>query len=520
MSAYIDRGLMLMDLLKMKNIVKTFPKVVANDNVNFSVKVGEIHALLGENGAGKTTLMNILYGLYQQDSGTISWKGEKVNFNSPKDAIAAGIGMVHQHFTLIPNMTVLQNIILGLKEEGYPFIKTVEINEKIQGLAGRYGLKIDTEKKVSELSIGEQQRVEIIKALYRGAELLILDEPTAVLTPNETEDFFNILRRLKVQGHSVILITHRLSEIMAVSDRVTILRNGTDVAVKNTSNTDPASLAKLMIGSELPEQPVRQAHNGGISPVLELEDIKVENESILRLSVNMRLYPGEIVGVAGVDGNGQKELAEVICGIQPLSKGTIKFENQDITNTTVYQRYRKGIAYIPDDRHRDGLVLDMNLRQNLMLRNYKIPPYTKYGSLDKNNINSFTMNRIEKYQIKPPSPDVKMRLLSGGNQQKSILAREISDEAILIVACQPTRGLDIGATMQVRNILVEQRNRGAGILLISADLEEIMSLSDRVAVLFRGQFMGFLDNGADLDTQILGRMMGGHTLDKEEDANE
>ena len=501
-----------MELLEMKGIVKAFPGVIANNHVNLSVKAGEIHALLGENGAGKTTLMNILYGLYQADSGSVYWKGEKVHFHSPLDAIAAGIGMVHQHFTLIPTMTVLQNIILGLKEKGYPFIKITEITESIQALAKRYGLAVDVKKRVSELSVGEQQRVEILKALYRGAELLVLDEPTAVLTPQETCEFFEVLRRLKSEGHAVILITHRMAEIMAVSDRVTILRDGSDLTVMNTQDTDPASLAKLMIGSELPERPVIEPHKGDAAPLLELKDIVVKKERISRLAISLQVYPGEIVGIAGVDGNGQKELAEVICGILSASQGTIQYDGQDITKATVHQRFRRGIAYISDDRHHDGLVLDMNLRQNLMLRKYKLSPYTKHGCLNRNKMDEFSSSCIGKYQIKPPSPGIKMRLLSGGNQQKAILAREISEEAKLIVACQPTRGLDIGATMQVRSILAEQRNRGAGILLISADLDEILSLSDRIAVLFRGQLMGVLDNGAELKTETIGSMMGGRPL--------
>lgn len=502
----------------MRGIVKAFPGVIANNHANLSVKAGEIHALLGENGAGKTTLMNILYGLYQADSGSVYWKGERVHFRSPLDAIAAGIGMVHQHFTLIPTMTVLQNIILGIKEKGYPFIRTAEITAGIQSLAKRYGLEVDVKKRVCELSIGEQQRVEILKALYRGAELLVLDEPTAVLTPGETHEFFAVLRRLKLEGHAVILITHRMAEIMAVSDRVTILRDGSDTAMMNTQDTDPTCLARLMIGNELPQRPVIEPNKGDAAPFLELKDIVVKKEKISRLAISLQVYPGEIVGIAGVDGNGQKELAEVICGILPASQGTIQYDGQDITKATVYRRFRQGIAYISDDRHHDGLVLDMNLCQNLMLRKYKLSPYTKHRCLNKDEMDRFSADCISQYQIKPPSSGIKMRLLSGGNQQKAILAREISEEAKLIVACQPTRGLDIGATMQVRSILAAQRNRGAGILLISADLDEILSLSDRIAVLFRGQLMGVLDNGADIKAETIGRMMGGHPLGEGEEA--
>ncbi|MEA5059470.1 MAG: ABC transporter ATP-binding protein [Candidatus Pelethousia sp.] len=505
-----------MELLELREITKAFPGVVANNRVNLHVKAGEIHALLGENGAGKTTLMNILYGLYHADSGSIYWKGEKVDFLTPSDAIAAGIGMVHQHFTLIPTMSVMHNIILGLKEKGYPFIKSAEVIETIQSLARRYGLAVDAQKKVSELSVGQQQRVEILKQLYRGAELLVLDEPTAVLTPGETREFFDVLRRLKAEGHAVILITHRMSEIMAVSDRVTILRNGTNVADMLTADTDPASLARLMMGGELPERPVFKPREEGDLPLLDMREIVVKKDKIAKLSLSLRVYPGEIIGIAGVDGNGQKELAEVICGILPATQGKIIYDGRDVSKASIRQRFRAGIAYISDDRHQDGLILDMNLRQNLMLRKYGVAPFARHGCLNKQQMEAFSASCIKKYQIKAPSSETKMRLLSGGNQQKAILAREISEDARFIVACQPTRGLDIGATMQVRNILAEQRNRGAGVLLISADLDEIRSLSDRVAVLFRGRLMGIVDNGPALTTQILGRMMGGHSLQEGE----
>ena len=508
-----------MELLEMKRITKAFPGVLANDHIDLCVHAGEVHALLGENGAGKTTLMNILYGLYRADSGEIYWKGEKASFETPLDALRAGIGMVHQHFTLVPTMSVLQNIILGLRAPGYPFIKTAEIEEKIKALGERYGLAVEPKKKISELSVGEQQRVEILKALYREAELLILDEPTAVLTPGETRDFFAILKRLKQEGHAVILITHRMSEIMAVSDRVTVLRDGKTVATLETAQTDETTLAQKMIGRELPERTRLEKHEACEKAMLELKDVALVKEKITKLELSLCVLKGEILGVAGVDGNGQKELAELICGIAPPSRGELYFEGKSLSHSGVRERFEKGISYISDDRQHDGLVLDMNVRQNLMLRAYKKAPFVKNGMLERGKIKDYADACVCEYQIKTPSLETPMRLLSGGNQQKAILAREISEQASLIVACQPTRGLDIGATTQVRSTLAKARNRGASVLLISADLEELLALCDRIAVLFRGRIMGIVPNDPALKLETLGAMMGGHPLEESEADN-
>ncbi|MEG1524780.1 MAG: ABC transporter ATP-binding protein [Clostridia bacterium] len=508
-----------MELLEMKHITKAFPGVIANDDVNLAVRTGEIHALLGENGAGKTTLMNILYGLYRADSGDIFWEGKRVEFVSPMDALCTGIGMVHQHFALVPTMTVLQNMILGLRAEGYPFVDTAKIAEQISALAERYGLVADPQKKISALSVGEQQRVEILKALYRKTKLLILDEPTAVLTPKETEDFFHVLRRLRAEGHAVILITHRMSEIMEISDRVTILRNGKNVETLLTADTDTKSLSELMIGREMPPRSLRSQRKEIDTPLLELREAVVQHNQIPRLNVSLAVYPGEILGIAGVDGNGQKELAEAICGVCGMSRGELYLEGREISRKNVRKRFEAGIAYISDDRQHDGLVMDMDVSRNLILRCYAKPPFTRRGTLQRKTIADWGRRCVEKYQIKTPSLQTQVRLLSGGNQQKAILARELGADAKLIVACQPTRGLDVGATAQVRSILMEQRNAGKSVLLISADLDEILELSDRIAVLFRGRIMGVLPNDAALTVQRLGSMMGGQETAESEEAH-
>ena len=466
-----------MNILEMKQISKKFSGVYANEAVDLSVKKGEIHALLGENGAGKTTLMNILFGIYSADEGEIFWKGKKVKFYSPKDAIAEGIGMVHQHFSLVNKMTVLDNVILGLRKQGF-FLDRKGAKKKLGELAEKYGLSVDPEATISELSVGQQQRVEILKALYRNVELLILDEPTGVLTPQETEQFFDVLRKLKMEGYAVIIITHRMSEIMSISDRVTILRDGKKIIDLVTKETNPTELSNYMIGRQLDK--------------------------------------GEILGIAGVDGNGQRELAEVIAGIQKTTKGKITFYGEEIAAKNIKERFARGISYISDDRHQDGLILDMNVEENLILRQYERSPYLKSGIFQKNIIRENAVKAIEKYRIKTSGTstgDTQVKLMSGGNQQKIVLAREITEHSKLIIASQPTRGLDIGATQFVRQVLMEQRNEGKSVILISADLEEIMQLSDRVAVMFGGKIVGILKK-EEAELEKIGLLMGGITKEE------
>lgn len=501
-----------MALLSMKNISKSFLGKMANTEVCFDLEPGEIHALLGENGAGKTTLMNILYGIYSRDSGDILWKGQEVSFTSPRDAIAFHIGMVHQHFMLVPTLTVSQNITLGLREKGYPFPKRKALNTAIKEVSKRYGLQVDVDAYVSTLSVGEQQRVEIIKLLYRDAELLILDEPTAMLTPQETEYFFEVLRKLRADGHSVIIITHRIPEIMNITDRVTVLRDGCNVVTAKTSDFSEKELSQYMIG--------RQLHSIQREPIvsdvgregLVLEEVSLKENGIERLdSLSLRIASGEIVGIAGVDGNGQKELVEVILGIRKQSSGKIKLDGVDMSSMSVLEHKKLGMGYISDDRQKDGLVMDMNLTDNMLLKTHNEQRFIKRGLINTDLVREDTQMAVEDYAIKTPGLNIPMRNLSGGNQQKLILAREMAGDPKAIIAHQPTRGLDIGATEFVQQQLLRHRAKGCSILLISADLEEVLLLSDRIAVIYKGRFMGIFPNSKEPNLSQIGLMMAGKT---------
>ena len=502
-----------MALLEMQQICKAFSGVYANDHVDLTVEKGEIHALLGENGAGKTTLMNILFGIYSADSGQILWKGEPVRFASPKDAIAAGIGMVQQHFSLVRKMTVLDNIILNLRDNRF-VLDRKQARQRVCALAEKYGLTVDPDAQVGSLSVGEQQRVEILKALYRDVELLILDEPTGVLTPQETAQFFEVLRALQKEGYGIIIITHRMSEIMAISDRVTILRDGKKVAQLVTAETQPDELSRHMIGREINESYDVDTPPGE-ETLLSLEAISLprKKKGHPLHDITLELRRGEILGVAGVEGNGQKELAEIITGIQHPSQGRVVLDGQEIQRENVRQRYERGVVYISDDRLNDSLVTDMDMTENLMLRDYCRAPFSHKGLLDRKAMLQTAKEKIQRYQVRSSGTSgeaTPVRLLSGGNQQKLIVAREIHDRAQVVVASQPTRGLDIGATEFVRDRLVEQRNAGKGVLLISADLEEIMALSDRIAVLFGGRIVGVLTR-QEATVEKIGLLMGGIT---------
>lgn len=502
-----------MPILEMKNICKSFAGNYANDHISISVEKGKINALLGENGAGKTTLVNILFGIYTADSGTILWKERPVNFVSPKDAIEAGIGMVQQHFSLVQKMTVLDNIILNLKGNGF-VLDRASSEKRVVELAKKYGLTVDPKARICDLSVGEQQRVEILKALYRNVELLILDEPTGVLTPQETTQFFEVLKNLKDEGYAIIIITHRMSEIMAISDRVTILRDGKKMTDLLTAQTNPVELSRYMIGRDIND-------DYGVNAAVASEEMLVmDHVSLNRKSrshplheVNLRVYKGEILGVAGVEGNGQKELAEVITGIQKPNAGTILLDGANVEKASVKKRYKAGIGYISDDRHCDGLIVDMNVTENLMLREYCCEPYSRHGIINKKTMARNAHQKMDKYQIRASGKsgiNTAVKLMSGGNQQKLIIARELSDNAKLIVACQPTRGLDIGAAEFVRRMLVDQRNEGKSVILVSADLEEVMTLSDRIAVMFGGNIVGIL-NRSEATIQKIGLLMGGIT---------
>ncbi len=503
-----------MPLLEMKQITKAFSGVYANENVDLSVEAGEIHALLGENGAGKTTLMNILFGIYQADRGEIYYQGKKVEFLSPRDAIDQGIGMVHQHFSLVRKMTVLDNIILGLESRA-SVLDRKSAAARIRELADKYGLSVNPESRVSELSVGEQQRVEILKVLYRNVNLLILDEPTGVLTPQETEKFFDILRKLKAEGHGIIIITHRLAEIMAISDRVTILRDGKAVSRLVTAGTTPEELSAHMIGRELKKD---TSQREGFQPeeMLSLKDVSLSKKRRKKKSlshVSLGVHKGEILGIAGVEGNGQKELAEVITGIRKNYKGTMTWRGENLAGISVKERFRKGISYISDDRHNDSLIMDMTVTDNIILRDFDCSPYSRWGVLDHKKAEERAGKALENFKIKTSGTSgirTLVKLMSGGNQQKVILAREITDQAGLIVASQPTRGLDIGATEFVHQELLKQKSQGKSVVLISADLDELLSLSDRIAVMFAGKIVGILDR-AEADVFKIGLLMGGVT---------
>lgn len=503
-----------MSLLEMKQICKSFAGVYANENIDLTVEEGEIHALLGENGAGKTTLMNILFGLYTADSGEILWKGSKVDFATPRDAIAAGIGMVQQHFSLVSKMSVLDNVILNLAGNAF-ILNREEAKGRLLALSEKYGLSVNPDARIQDLSVGEQQRVEILKALYRDAKLLILDEPTGVLTPQETAQFFDVLRSLRLEGHGIILISHRMSEIMEISDKVTILRDGRKAAELDTADTTVQELSHYMIGRELKQE--ETARNSSMEhSVLELVNVSNQHGKGSRHkleNISLAVHGREILGIAGVEGNGQKELAEVITGIQKTAGGSIRLDGEEISTRNVRSRYEAGISYISDDRILDSLVTGMDITENLLLRDFRKAPFAKGSVTNRRAMKEHALSKMERYQVRASGrsgPDTPVRLLSGGNQQKLIIARELTDHCRVIVASQPTRGLDIGATDFVRKLLVEQRNAGKAVLLISADLEEIMALSDRIAVLFNGQIAGILDR-QEATVQKIGLLMGGIT---------
>ena len=477
--------------MEMRSIVKRFPGVLANDNVNFDVRSGEVHALLGENGAGKSTLMRILYGLYQPEAGEIWLNGEKVSIQSPSDSIRLGIGMIHQHFMLVPSLTVAENVALGLPSTRGPITDLDRVSKRINELAKVYGLQIDPSTYVWQLSVGQQQRVEIIKALYRGAALLILDEPTAVLTPQEVEDLFVTFHQMARDGHAMIFISHKLHEVISISDRVTVLRDGRVVGSVPTSQTTKGELAHLMVGRpltlKLERDPIEQ---GDIR--LEISDlwaISDRDTEALR-GVNLHIRGGEILGLAGVSGNGQKELAEVITGLRLTKQGQVKVDGKDITNFSPHTLIDLGISYIPEERMRDGMIREFTVAENVILRELDKKPISKTGFLSSKAIANHTDYLIQSFNVKTPSQETPIKNLSGGNIQKLILARELARKPGVVIAAQPTRGLDISATEYVHQRLLEQRKQGSATLLISEDLDEILALSDRIAVIYEGQIMG------------------------------
>jgi len=495
-------------LVQMVGITKRFPGVLANDGIDFDIKAGEIHALLGENGAGKTTLMSILSGLYRADAGEIYVRGQRVNLRSPRDAIDLGIGMVHQHFMLVEPHTVAENITLGLKRPRF-FLDTAGTERRIAELSKQYGLRVDPRARIWQLSVGEQQRVEILKMLYRGADILILDEPTAVLTPQEVEELFATLRRMAGEGQAVIFISHKLDEVMAISDRVTVLRQGKVVASANTAETSKEALARMMVGREVLFRVEKKPVELG-QVVLRVEGLRALNDKGLPAlkDISFTIREGEILGIAGVAGNGQRELAEVITGLRKATGGQIIISECDTTNCSPREVIRQQVSHVPEDRLGMGLVPNLAVSDNLILKSYREPPLARGPFLDRFSIRNFVARLIEAFHIATPTQETPVRLLSGGNLQRTILAREISISPRLMVAVHPARGLDIGATESVRNLLLEQRENGAAILLISEDLEELLALSDRIAVMYEGEIMGIVP-AERADIAEIGLMMAG-----------
>ncbi|HTG47354.1 MAG TPA: ABC transporter ATP-binding protein [Actinomycetota bacterium] len=465
----------------MRNITKRFPGVVANDDVSLEVRAGEVHALVGENGAGKSTLMRILYGMYPHDEGTIEVGGQPARIHSPRDAIALGIGMVHQHFVLVDPFTVAENVILG--REGGPIVRADDANRRVQDLADTYGFQIDPSATIEMLSVGEEQRVEILKALYRGAEILILDEPTAVLTPTEIEALFENLRRLRDSGKSIVFISHKLDEVLEIADRITVLRRGKVVGETTPSETSKARLAEMMVGRPVLFRLEKPSTEIGAT-VLALDGVHAGRLHGLDLEV----HAGEIVGVAGVEGNGQRDLADVIMGLEPVGLGRITLGGRDLTTMDTAEVRRAGTAFVPEDRHEQGLVLDMSLWENTLLGRQNEEAFVRRGGiLSIAAIKERTQELVKGYDVRARNIDVTARTLSGGNQQKLILARELEGEPQLLLAAQPTRGLDVGAIEFVWRQILEQKAAGRAVLLISAELDEIYALSDRIVTLYEGR---------------------------------
>jgi simple sugar transport system ATP-binding protein len=493
----------------MKGITKLFPGVVANDQVDFDVRAGEVHALLGENGAGKSTLMKVLYGMYAPDEGGIWLNGKPADIDSPTDAIDLGIGMIHQHFMLVDTITVAENVALGLPSSRGPLTDLDRVSKRILELGEIYGLEVDPDAYIWQLAVGQRQRVEIIKALYRGAALLILDEPTAVLTPQEVDEFFVTLRQMVRDGHGVIFISHKLHEVLDISDRVTVLRDGKLVDSCETAGCTKESLAQMMVGREVTMQPARASVDRGEARLV-LKDIHAQSdrETPALRGVDLEVYSSEIMGLAGVSGNGQRELAEVITGLRPATQGQVLLEGQDITNSLPGAVTGQHLAYIPEERMRDGIIQEFSVSENMILRDHAKEPFSRNGFLALRVVGEFSDKLIERFEIKTPSRDTQAKSLSGGNIQKVVVARELSRQPRVLVAAQPTRGVDIGATEYIHSLLLEQREEGIAILLISEDLDEILALSDRIAVIFEGQIMGIIDSEKASPEQ-LGLLMAG-----------
>ena len=483
--------------IEMLNITKRFPGIIANDNITLQLKKGEIHALLGENGAGKSTLMSVLFGLYQPEEGVIKKDGQVVSIKDPNDANALGIGMVHQHFKLVECFTVLDNIIMGVEPTKHGFLQKAEAREKVLALSEKYGLHVDPDALIEDITVGMQQRTEILKMLYRENEILIFDEPTAVLTPQEIDELMQIMRNLAAEGKSILFISHKLAEIMAVADRCSVLRKGKYIGTVETANTTMEELSAMMVGRNVSFHVDKKPAEPG-EVVLEVEGMTMasklhKNNAVKNVSLKVRR--GEIVCLAGIDGNGQTEFVYGLTGLEPLVSGSVKLCGKDITHASIRQRSVMGMSHIPEDRHKHGLVLDYSLEDNMVLQRYFEPEFTdKAGFLRRRNIRTYAEKLIDQYDVRSgQGPITIARSMSGGNQQKAIVAREIDKDPELLVAVQPTRGLDVGAIEYIHKQIVAQRDAGKGVLLVSLELDEVMALSDRILVMYEGEIVGELD---------------------------
>ncbi len=498
------------NVLELRGITKRFPGVIANENVDIALQEGKILALLGENGAGKTTLMNILYGLYNQDEGSIYVRGKEANIQEPNDAIALGIGMVHQHFMLIPVMTVTENVMLGIEPtKNGIFLDKETVADRIREISDQYGMEVDPDAYIKDLPVGIQQRVEIIKVLYRSADILILDEPTAVLTPQEVEGLFKILETLINRGKSIIFITHKLKEVLSLADDITVLRLGRVVGSIKPEEATPEKLATMMVGRDVSLVVSKQPANPK-EIVLEVKDLYVrdDRQSLTVNGVTFDVRKGEVLGVAGVQGNGQTELVYALTGLLPIDSGTVQLLGEVIHHTTPRNILERGVAHIPEDRQRHGLILSFPIYDNLMLCTYYQPPYARGISLQEKTIFDNAKALVKEFDVRTPSIYVNAGGLSGGNQQKVIVAREFSRPIQLLIASQPTRGLDVGSIEYIHNQIIKKRDEGIGVLLVSSELDEILALSDRIAVMYKGQIMGILD-ASKASKENLGLLMAG-----------
>jgi len=504
-------------VLELRDITKAFPGVLANDHIDLDLEQGEIHALLGENGAGKTTLVNVLYGLYTPDEGQIMLNGREVQIQDPADAIDQGIGMVHQHFMLIPVMTVTENVMLGVEStrNGF-FLDQAQVAQRIREISQQHGLEVDPTAYIKDIPVGVQQRVEIIKVLYREAEILIMDEPTAVLTPREVEDLIEVLRSLSDQGKSIIFITHKLKEVLALADRITVLRDGWVVGTTTPDETTEAKLAAMMVGREV----ILTVDKGPAKPegtVLQVEGLRAMDDrwAIVVDDVSLEVRAGEVLGIAGVQGNGQTELVEVLTGLRPVLDGRVQIDGVDVTNAPPRKVIEQGVAHIPEDRHEHGIILSYPVADNLVLSTYYRPPFARGVLMDNRAIEENATTLVHEFDIRTPSVYTSGSSLSGGNQQKMIVAREFSRSIKLLIAAQPTRGLDVGSIEFIHQQIVKKRDEGCAVLLISAELDEIMSLSDRIAVMYKGQIIATV-NAEKATREELGLLMAGVTKETEE----